>query len=155
IDHQDTGLAQPSPVGLVPGRFDLQPDSRRHSLFASGSIDLTPGIELRADGIYTNDRNESFASYAIPMVVELSQATRVRSEQYSGSAGLRADLGREWAIDLSTTHGAVRNKERYISGGSTGGGGVVAGLTQLAAVADGPILAIGPNMVRAALGIEY
>ena len=155
LDHQDTGLVQPSPFGLVPGRFDLQPDSRRHSVFASGRIDLTPGIELRGDGLYTNDLNENFASFSIPGVFTNSQSTRVRSEQYSGSVGIRADLGSEWALDISGTHGAVRNRERYVSPGGTAGGDIVADLTQIVAVADGPLFAIGPNVARGAIGVEY
>jgi iron complex outermembrane recepter protein len=155
LDHQDTGLRQPSPFGLVPGRFDLQPDSRRHSVFLAGNFDAAPGVQLRADALYTNDRNESTASYGIPGIFELSQTTIVASEQYSAALGARFALWRGWALDISGTHGEVRNDERYISGGQTGGGRVVAGLSQLAAVADGPLFSTGMEDARIAIGAEY
>lgn len=155
LDHQDTGLTQPSPFGVVPGRFDLQPDSRRHSAFAAGRYEVAPGVEFRADALYTQDRNNNFGSYAIPGVFEFSQATDVRSRQYSGAVGLNIEVGSDWALDLAATHGAVRNKELYTSFGMTGGNRVNATVSQVTAVADGPVFPIGSTMARAALGVEH
>lgn len=155
LELKDAGLSGPSPFGVVPGRFDVRPDSKRHSLFAAGHFDLTDGIELYTDLLYTHDRNRSVISYAIPGAFEFAQASDVTSEQYSGVAGAKIDLGSDWQLDVSGTYGEVRNHQRTDTGDSATNRRTNATLAEFSAVADGRLLSIGGRDVRGAFGVAH
>lgn len=152
----------------VPGLFDLHFPSEQHVGMFTGSLELSEHVELYADAHFSADENE--AALATEIAFGLAQQgglSVTKSDQYSASAGVRFDVGRQWQIDISTLYGVVNNTNPFASVVAIAPDTITsldippttedddqARLKSFSAVADGPLGSLGKHGIYAALGLE-
>lgn len=116
LDLADVGLLslEPNPeIGLTQLSLNAQAEDRRHSLYLSGHYALAEGVELYADGLYTDKEFEDFALRYFEGATENSFTDVVNpSEHLALSAGVRADLGGDWTLDVSGDWSTAENTRR-------------------------------------------
>jgi iron complex outermembrane receptor protein len=166
FDLADAGLLSlmPNPeIGLTQLSLDARTDNRRHSLYLSGRFDVTDRIELYADGLYTDNKFEDFALRLFEGATENSFTDTVDpSEHLSLAGGARANLGGDWALELSGGWSTAENTNRstvfvdlgFISVLSEGQADTDSALSSVSAVVDGPLPAIRGITAQAAFGVE-
>lgn len=117
LDALDTGHVAPSlPNGRKTTRFDLQPKGTRHSGYLAGRHELSDGLEVHVDGLFTRKESDSGTHTLYPGAASESFSyTASDADDYSISGGARAKLGGEWTLDVSGTYALVETVARQVS----------------------------------------
>ena len=104
-------LGTPSISGTmpVPDQFDLIPESKQLSGLFSGHYNITPSIEIYGDFLYSYQKNTSDLDTDFGGGFIQGQSVLNVSKQFSGVLGFKADIFKNWSIDVSTTYGKVLN----------------------------------------------
>lgn len=161
LDVTDAGVVGVGPSGLAPvaGRHFIQPNQRRHAVFTSGRYELTDRVVLYADGSYAYNKSEALSelSFAALPSLRFGADTSVESDQYVATVGTSTDLGGDWTLDLSATHG-VREadvKQLVFLDQSRSQTRDDSELSYVSAVFDGKLFTLNGLNVLSAFGAEY
>ena len=165
LDLIDLGLLSTTvrPDGHTPVALQVQPESRRHSAFASGHFSITPWVEIFGDVLYTARTFDFESRDRWPMGAgDTFSQVHGDSDQLSFSLGLRADLGSNWTLNLSGARSSADNARTTFD--HFEGFGVIADstsqvdsrsrLTTGSLVLEGPLPSIGGITPRLAFGAE-
>ncbi len=154
------------------GRYDAfdteylqvgQPDAWRHSGFAAGRFDLSDGIELHADTLYSYKKSGSSDIFVNPGTsTESFSALEYASRHLSFSGGAVVDLGTGWSLDLASGYSEVDIEygvDSYYDYGffeySQALQQVIGtSIVTLSAVVDGPLPMLGGFRPRLAAGVD-
>jgi len=162
MDVVDTGFfLSPLPSGRELRRMDLIPQAERHSVLLSGAMNLSDGVELTADGLYTK-RDSSTQQRDIRPGESMEGHSNINSdsEQYSAALGANVDLPRAWKLRINaSTSGVVEDNvvEQFIPAYSFTSRSQLASkstLSGISAVADGALGSFGWFEPRMAIGVE-
>lgn len=117
LDALDTGhILSSLPNGRSTIRLDLQPKGARHSGYLAGRYDLTDGLDVYVDSLFTRKESDSRAHTWYPEgASESFSHNAFEADDYSISAGLRAKLRGDWALDVSGTYALVESVAREVS----------------------------------------
>lgn len=148
-------------TATAPGPSSLLPGSSRDSGFLTAHQDITDSVSVFADGLYTSRASDNDFTYpAIYGVGTLIASVAVR--QYLADAGVSAHLPHDW--DASAYASASAQRSNLNNALLPPGASVpipvtqqlYRGTTRVAELtADGPILDLGTDAVRMALGGGY
>lgn len=164
-NYLDIGLfpADQLPSGRTFRYMPFQTDLERASGFAFGTLDLTDGIGLYADILYSRKDSEyEQRSMILGAAQESFSRSTVSADEYSGSLGAKLDLPGGWSLDASGQ--AARSKTPMtlasVDASSTSNVDGVqtsrrhSDLYSGSLVADGPLFFVGAIVPRAAFGVE-
>jgi outer membrane receptor protein involved in Fe transport len=164
LDLVKAGLTRPVPLGQIPRRSELLPDTWRHSALIAGQYDWNNRVTLYFDGQYTRKKFDSLKANLWPGGTQDStDATRDNSDQYSLSAGTSVRVGSDWNLDLKGVYSRANADGDYFSFydygdgavGSFGGDGTQeSSIGGASVVAEGPLVNIRGREVRLAIGAE-
>ncbi len=141
-----------------------QPQTLRHSAFASGHFPASETVELRADALFSRKEMDNNDIYLYPGAANNSfELTRYASDHLGVSAGAAVTLGESWAVDVSGAYSQLEQELSFAFEVDLGGFGFADASTQfntisiatLAAVADGPLPRFAGIQPRAAFGADY
>jgi len=139
---------------LVP-ETTLFPASRRHAATLSARQEITPGIEVSLDALYS--RRDSTLSGG---VVQNFQIRRPDLESWSITPAIKVDLGSNWQARINGTfgHGDTRLDSEFLNRGTffrSIVGCLCNDLFAIEAGAEGPLFALPGGDVRLAVGGGY
>jgi iron complex outermembrane receptor protein len=131
--------------------YEILPDNKRHSVFFSGAVSLTDGLELFADAFMTD--REAKQVFTVFSITENVTETRT----YGGTLGGRMDLGAGWQAELA---GSIAENEfdlynyfRPFRDGQYSGND--SRIWAVDGKIDGGLFDISGGTVRAVLGAQY
>jgi outer membrane receptor protein involved in Fe transport len=93
VDVSDRSVGGVGPTYLVP-------DSERHSVFASGGINLTPRWNISADGYFTSRHSKSVSTLAR---TGTTYRENTKPEKYGFTLGTDLDFSDTWHFDSSVS----------------------------------------------------
>jgi iron complex outermembrane receptor protein len=141
------------PYSVPPGPYDLLPENRRRSLYASVRQDLSPAISLASDVLVSDRTSTSKANAAY------YGDTSVSAQQLAASLELDVAISSDWTAKLS----GQMSREKDLNIGYPPGGAI--GLIEeepytyktssAEAVIDGKLFELPGGALRAALGGQY
>lgn len=134
------------------GVFALIPGQERHSVFSTIRHDIAPGLEISAEGFYSDRRFEQDNTFFGFFLVEESG----RAEAYGGAATVTKDLEADWAVSFTGNYATTRERRDIVFPpdpmpdlNKTNMDILEANLR-----ADGPLWVIPGGDVRASIGLE-
>jgi iron complex outermembrane recepter protein len=157
LDLTRTGVPRTSGSGTDLIRYDIRPDTERHSALLSGKIDLTDRVQLYADGLYTSYEHEAYLIYKWGVGNSMFDSSRLPSDQYSIAPGITIGLN-DWTLDLGGNYSVSDSGVDSMSGSFTAPDPFEsksrAVLSSVSAVMEGPLFALRGQETRAAIGVE-
>jgi outer membrane receptor protein involved in Fe transport len=154
VDEDGLDASRRSFIPDQGGPFLILPSQTRNSFLLSGEHDLTDSVSIYADAIHSKRSYDQDATQLVPVLTSSHNEGDVT--QTSGVVGIRSELWRGWAADLSGSYS--ENKE---TGTSVAEGfpdtlnDTDTRLTSLDLHADGTIGSLGGGAARAAVGVSY
>lgn len=167
LDLAEAGLLslQPNPeIGLTQLSLNARADSWRHSAYLSGRYALRDEVDLYGEALFTDKEFEDFELRRFAGASQNSFTDITNEARHLAlTAGARAEIGNNWHFDLSadrSTADDARIGSLFIDLGFTDfmsefQAATEATLSSVAAVADGPLPAIGGIRGRMAAGAEW
>jgi len=94
----------------APDQTDLIPDRRSHNVVARVSQDVSPSINLFAEGLYgSSKRNGHLAIDLSPFGLGVFHiGTHFQSKLFSGTGGARASFSPNWTGEFSVSYGEAK-----------------------------------------------
>ena len=112
-EYDDQGGLDASQRDYIPslgGPNSLTPESRRHSLFLSGTEAVDEDTSFSAEGIYTvRNFSQNYFRYSTVQVESSNTSGTVRQSGFDFS--LERKLWSDWVIDLTGNYSSVRQTE--------------------------------------------
>lgn len=165
VDQVDLGLVQSADVlGFRIVRGTSAPDASRHSVFASGHFDLTDGIGLYADSLFSRKRSHQHDLTNWPdSAADSFEDFRYLTDHVNVSAGMNVNLPARWTANVAGTYSRMRSDLAYGAHFDFGDGEPsddtskelnITAVKSASAVLDGPLPAFGGWQPRAAFGAD-
>ncbi len=163
LDATNSGAVRlPATNGInpIPGAWTLIPDSEKHALVLNGHYQFTDAVELYADALLTNNKNNNVFGFDFRGLFDASTNFDTDTDQYSSVIGARIDAGQFWQFDVSLNHGVVDQTQDLLQlvRGAVGIDRVEANeslLSSLSVIADGPVGSLGNVEITGAIGVEF
>jgi outer membrane cobalamin receptor len=99
-----TGVPSSRGIETTRGGANLIPKNSRVSLFGKGRYELSPAVEIYADGLYSYQAFDVVTGLRIGSFRLLTRDRNI-SRQYSGSAGTNINFANTWRLRLTAAYG--------------------------------------------------
>lgn len=96
----------------APGPISLLPEKKRHSLFFSGSQEITETIQVFADGLYSEREALTSGSFVGNNGLVNTLFSDIDAEQYGVVFGAKLSFANDWSGEFSGTYGENKSDIR-------------------------------------------
>lgn len=136
----------------LPQPNDLAPDSSKHSVFASGSLELSDRTRLSADGFY--NKRESSADRT-GMLTGVRELEAIDLEQFGAAAAANLRLSADWEGELSAAYSRSDHGVDYAQAPRTSFSNSKTEIASVDAKLSGELFHLSDEAVRAVLGVHH